>query len=67
MALSLAAILHMQSHGRLRLQSKLKDDPTTLDFEQAAEDLASVLQELNRLERYERRTVSRRNRALQQL
>jgi hypothetical protein len=49
------------------LKTAIGGDPTLLESEKSAKDLAEVLQDLNRLERYERRAFSRRNRALRLL
>jgi hypothetical protein len=60
-------VLRVQVVRKSRLESKIGDDPTVMKSEQTAEGLASLVLELNRLERYEQRAISRRNRALQLL
>ena len=60
-------LLRVQVVRKSLLASKIKGDTIDVDYEQVAEDLATVLRDLNRLERYEHRAVSRRNRALQLL
>jgi hypothetical protein len=49
------------------LESKIEGDSTSLDSERATRVLASILPDLVRLDRYEGRAVSRRNRALRLL